>query len=210
MTKNINNSSLEAFPFGILQGKILLENDVLIDIDVLNVNLEMCKIVDLPREQIINCKLSNVDNIFLNQLFTKIKNDANRLLNNGIIEFYLTDIHSDLLYRISARLSSSDEISLILNPTYINDSKMDLQELELRYSRHEIIAGLNKTIYWEVNNEGLYTSVTNGVEKVLGYKPDELINKKYFYDLFPDNVREEYKVIGFGIINSKKILHGFD
>lgn len=43
---------------------------------------------------------------------------------------------------------------------------------------------------WEVNQEGLYTYVSPMVERILGYKPDELIGKKYFYDSFAPEIKD--------------------
>lgn len=45
---------------------------------------------------------------------------------------------------------------------------------------------------WETNTEGLYTYSNNTVEKILGYTPDELVGKKYFYELFTPEIREQY------------------
>lgn len=38
--------------------------------------------------------------------------------------------------------------------------------------------------FWEVDEKGLYTYVSPVVEEVMGYRPDELIGKKHFFDLF--------------------------
>jgi PAS domain S-box-containing protein len=46
---------------------------------------------------------------------------------------------------------------------------------------------------WEVNAEGLYTYSSPVVEKILGYKPEKLVGKKYFYDFFAPDVKEELK-----------------
>jgi len=43
---------------------------------------------------------------------------------------------------------------------------------------------------WEVNADGKYTYASPVVEKILGYKPEEVLNK-HFYDLFHPEDREE-------------------
>lgn len=50
---------------------------------------------------------------------------------------------------------------------------------------------------WEVDMNGLYTYSSPEVEKLLGYKPNEIVGKKYFYDLFLAQDRETMKVIVF-------------
>ena len=50
---------------------------------------------------------------------------------------------------------------------------------------------------WEINAEGLYTYSSPVAEKILGYKPEEIVGKKYFYDLFAPDVKEELKKAAF-------------
>lgn len=37
---------------------------------------------------------------------------------------------------------------------------------------------------WEADVDGLYTYASPAVEKILGYKPEEIVGKKHFYELF--------------------------
>ncbi|MDH3383575.1 MAG: PAS domain S-box protein, partial [Deltaproteobacteria bacterium] len=53
------------------------------------------------------------------------------------------------------------------------------------------------TFHWEVNAEGLYTYVSDISEAVTGYRPEEIISKKHFYDLHPAEGREEFKTKSF-------------
>lgn len=46
---------------------------------------------------------------------------------------------------------------------------------------------------WEVDRNGLYTYASPVVEKILGYKPEEIIGKKYFYDFFLPAVKDKLK-----------------
>jgi len=61
---------------------------------------------------------------------------------------------------------------------------------------------------WEVDTNGKYTYASPVVEKILGYKPEELL-KKHFYDLFhPDN-REELKKAAFKVFAKKQSFREF-
>ncbi len=62
---------------------------------------------------------------------------------------------------------------------------------------------------WEVNAEGLYTYSSHVAEKVLGYKPEEIVGKKYFYDFFAPEVKEEFKKAAFEAFNKKERFNGF-
>ena len=57
---------------------------------------------------------------------------------------------------------------------------------------------------WEVDAEGLYTYASPVVEKVLGYRPEEIVGKKYFYDFFAPNVKENLKRAALELFSQKK------
>ena len=60
--------------------------------------------------------------------------------------------------------------------------------------RYHLIADQSRTIIWEVDVEGLYTYVSHISEAVFGYPPTELIGKRHFCDLHPDEGREAFRV----------------
>lgn len=62
---------------------------------------------------------------------------------------------------------------------------------------------------WEVDSTALYTYASPVVEKLLGYKPEELVGKKHSYDLFfPDHV-EALKKETFELFAERKPLFRF-
>ncbi len=62
---------------------------------------------------------------------------------------------------------------------------------------------------WEVNAKGLFTYASPVVEKILGYKPDELVNKKYFYDLVMPEERGKIKSAAFKTFREKGKIKGY-
>jgi PAS domain S-box-containing protein len=62
---------------------------------------------------------------------------------------------------------------------------------------------------WEVDAIGLYLYTSPSVEKILGYRPEELIGKRHFYDLFIPEVREELKAAAFKAFTAKESLRAF-
>ncbi|MCP5063352.1 MAG: PAS domain S-box protein [Ignavibacteriae bacterium] len=46
---------------------------------------------------------------------------------------------------------------------------------------------------WETNSEGLYTYGSSAVENLLGYKLNDIIEKKHFYDFFESDKKENLK-----------------
>ena len=56
---------------------------------------------------------------------------------------------------------------------------------------------------WEVDSNGLYTYSSEIGEKILGFKNDEIVGKKHFYDLFIKEEREEFKNVALGMFKQK-------
>ena len=83
-----------------------------------------------------------------------------------------------------------------LNFKYNEKDKLTT-ELKVAKERFEAIARQSRTFFYELDKDGLYTYVSNSVKYLLGYTPEELVNKKYFYELFPKVSRDRYKQIGF-------------
>jgi len=61
---------------------------------------------------------------------------------------------------------------------------------------------------WEVDTNGKYTYASPVVEKILGYKPEELL-KEHFYDLFHPDDREELKKAAFEVFTKKQSFREF-
>ncbi len=62
---------------------------------------------------------------------------------------------------------------------------------------------------WEVDVNGLYTYASPVVEKILGYKPEEIVGEKHFYDFFTPEMREELKKAAFEAFKSKEVFSKF-
>ncbi len=69
-------------------------------------------------------------------------------------------------------------------------AELALSESESRFNQ---LAEHSLTIAWEVNPNGLFTYASHVAEQLLGYSPDELVGKKHFYDLAPEQGREAIK-----------------
>jgi PAS domain S-box-containing protein len=91
------------------------------------------------------------------------------------------------------------------------DVSLLAQQAELRESkvRFEQLAEQARTITWEVDAKGLYTFVSPVVEQVLGYRAEDLVGKKYFYDLHPENMREAFKTAALEVFARKQPFLNF-
>jgi PAS domain S-box-containing protein len=92
-------------------------------------------------------------------------------------------------------VSGNDEISSLGNSFNdllgsIYDSEKNLRESEERFKQ---VAENTQECIWEVDASGLYTYVSPVAEKVYGYKPEEIVGKKHFYDMFVPEYRDALK-----------------
>ncbi|MEJ2701109.1 MAG: PAS domain S-box protein [Sedimentisphaerales bacterium] len=85
-------------------------------------------------------------------------------------------------------------------------AEADLRKSEERFKRVVEIAG---DWVWEVDTEGMYTYASPVVERVLGYKPEEIIGKKHFYDFFSPETREDLKKAAFEAFARRESFTGF-
>lgn len=75
----------------------------------------------------------------------------------------------------------------------ITESKKSDEALKHSELRFKQITEHSGEWIWEVDKNGLYTYSSPAVKQILGYEPEEIINKKYFYDLFMPDGKEELK-----------------
>jgi PAS domain S-box-containing protein len=83
---------------------------------------------------------------------------------------------------------------------YDDDRKQmeaSLRESEERFRQVAESAG---EWIWEVDIDGFYTYSSPVVESILGYKPEELVGKKRFYDLFVPETQETQKAYADEVI----------
>jgi PAS domain S-box-containing protein len=73
------------------------------------------------------------------------------------------------------------------------DLVREIVERNKAEKRFQQVAAAAEEWIWETDNDGLYTYSSAVVEKILGYRPDEIVGKKYFYDLFVPEDAERLK-----------------
>ncbi|MCK5003942.1 MAG: PAS domain S-box protein [Candidatus Aminicenantes bacterium] len=92
----------------------------------------------------------------------------------------------------------------------ISIQKRAEEEIKESKKRFEQVAEIADEWIWEVDKNGLYTYASQVVEKILGYKPEEIIGKKHFYDLFLPENRDEGKRGALELFSKKAVIKNFD
>ncbi len=87
--------------------------------------------------------------------------------------------------------------------------KQAQEALRKSEARLQQLAEQSGTVIWEVDASGLYTFVSEVSVQLYGYAPGELVGKKYFYDLFPAEGKEELTRRAAKIFEKKEAFQGF-
>ncbi|HPQ81159.1 MAG TPA: PAS domain S-box protein [bacterium] len=82
----------------------------------------------------------------------------------------------------------------------VEERTSELHETRERFAQ---MAELSREIIWEADSEGLYTYVSRACSSLLGYEPDEIVGKMHFYDLHPEDGREEFKRSAFDVLKRR-------
>jgi PAS domain S-box-containing protein len=125
---------------------------------------------------------------------------AVELLKLGVWDFLLKDNLTRLVPAIERSLRD------VADRRERRRADAALRESEERYAW---LAEQSGTFIWEVDAQGLYTYVSPVVEKVLGYRPDELIGRMHYYDLHPESGREAFKANAFEVFQRKEPFTNF-
>ncbi|MCX8069144.1 MAG: PAS domain S-box protein, partial [Thermodesulfovibrionales bacterium] len=101
----------------------------------------------------------------------------------------------------------ADSYSLLQNEL-LERKKIEEALLESHHRFLEL-STLTKSYVWEIDSSGLYVYISESVKEILGYNREEIEGKKYFYDLFPPEVREEFQKECFEFMHKKMSVVDF-
>jgi PAS domain S-box-containing protein len=102
-------------------------------------------------------------------------------------------------------INVGDEPCVLIVSTDITERKVAEEVLKERERRFSDIAENALEWIWEVDAEGKYTYSSPVVEKILGYKPEEML-EHHFYDFFLPEEREELKKAAFEAFARKQTI----
>jgi PAS domain S-box-containing protein len=122
--------------------------------------------------------------------------------------------HFDVLHKVSkgdinTRVSDKPQESLLkalgkVTNQMIESVSREITERKRAEERFKQVAESAGEWIWEVDRNGLYTYSNHVVEKILGYSPEEIVGKKYYYDFFEPGTRTQLKEKVIAAFNEKK------
>ncbi len=90
----------------------------------------------------------------------------------------------------------------------ITERKQAEEALRESVKRFRDVAANTGDWIWEVDEKGRYTYSSPVVEQILGYKPDEVLDK-HFYDFFHPDDRDKLKKAAFEVFGKKEAFVNF-
>ncbi|GAA5263448.1 PAS domain S-box protein [Methanocalculus sp. MC3] len=99
---------------------------------------------------------------------------------------------------------------IIVTISDVTERRRAEKEKEKNEYRFSIMANQSRAYTWEIDAEGLYTSISPEAEAITGYKPEEIVGRMHFYELHPEKEREGFKQRAMGIIARRETFTEFE
>ncbi|QGW27663.1 PAS domain S-box protein [Phnomibacter ginsenosidimutans] len=87
-----------------------------------------------------------------------------------------------------------------------------IAEMQLRENEERLVqlTTLSHTFAWEVDQNGLFTYVSDVVTEVLGYTPEEMVGKLHYYDLHPEENRSTFIALTQHVFRNKETFNDLE
>jgi PAS domain S-box-containing protein len=194
---------------------------ILLDINLSKIDgFEVCRIL----------KLNEATNTIPVIMITAVQTDKDsriKALEAGADAFLAKPVdESELTAQIKAmlrikeaedrKLDENERLkSLVENRTQalqkeLKDRKLAENALKKSEERLKQVVDCSGTWIWEVDCNGIYTYVSEFTETILGYKPEEIIGQRYFFDFFEPGIKENLKNAAFEVFSRKGTFTNFE
>jgi PAS domain S-box-containing protein len=126
-------------------------------------------------------------------------------VNNYEIEYLTTT--GELAYALGSAILDDDMISMVI--VDITERVRAEESERISANRLKAVTEHARVWVWEVDAAGMYTYSNPVVNDLLGYKPEEIVGKKHFYELFPSEEREARKAAAMLVFEERRPFESF-
>jgi PAS domain S-box-containing protein len=126
-------------------------------------------------------------------------------VNNYEIEYLATT--GEIAYALGSAILDDDMISMVI--VDITERVRAEESERISANRLKEVTEHARVWVWEVDAEGVYSYSNSVVEDLLGYKPEEIVGKKHFYELFRPEEREALKATATPIFEERRPFESF-
>ncbi len=160
---------------------------------ILDANLAAVNFYGYPKSQLCGMSIDEINTlppeiiaVERQNALTEKRNYFNFLhkLANGSKR--VVEVHSSPIY-----FQNSQVLFSIIHD--VTERKQLEEQIRISDERINKLSEHGRMITWEVDANGLYTYISHTTSMLLDYAPDEIIGKKHFYDLHPEEGRAEFK-----------------
>lgn len=125
----------------------------------------------------------------------------------GYLKIYSDSINSfhevevELLLELAGDLAFG--IKLLKDRNELERTEKELRENKILFDQ---VSAQSQVVVWAVDDNGYFKFVSDTCEEVWGYKPEELINRKKYLDLFREEDKEHLRAFAYTLKETQKTL----
>jgi len=160
----------------------------------------------LSRDEIIGKVITDVDQLNFAYQQPVVARELEKSQRIDGLELVMSTKKGNTLNVVLSRelIESFGKQYFLVLITDITDIKQAEQKLRESEERFDNLAEHGRVITWEVDNKGLYAYISPVCISVLNFYPEEIVGKKHFYDLHPEEGRESFRSAAFDIFSQKE------
>jgi diguanylate cyclase (GGDEF)-like protein/PAS domain S-box-containing protein len=162
------------------------------------------RMLGYSREQLLELHLSDILAIHEHERLGEVVAQLKAGITHQAEWMYRRKDSSEFPVEVCAHLIENGMMFGVLRD--LSERKQAEAALKESEQRFEQLAEQSGTFAWDVDMQGLYTYANSVCKTVLGFEPDELVGKKYFYDLHPEQSRDQIKECGLLMISRQEVL----
>ncbi|MCG3217582.1 MAG: PAS domain S-box protein [Candidatus Heimdallarchaeota archaeon] len=177
----------------------------------ISANKMICKMLGYELEEILNLSVLDIHPkeslpYVIEQFEKQSKEEMSVAIDLPVRRKEGTIFYADISSRPVFFGGKSYLLGIFRDITNRREIKRALEESEKRFI--QVTENAHEWV-WEVDVNGLYTYCSVAVEKILGFKQDEVVGKKHFYDLFHPEDRNRIKKMAFEVFEQKQPFREF-